>query len=124
MDDDPLLLKSLRDTLEADGHRIVSASGGQEGIDVFVAARAGREAVDVVITDLGMPYVDGRQVATAVKQASPSTPVILLTGWGQRLAADGDVPPNVDRLLGKPPKLRELREALAYCARLSRPPLS
>ena len=124
VDDDPLLLKSLRDTLEADGHRIVSASGGQEGIDVFVAARAGREPIDVVITDLGMPYVDGRQVATAVKQASPSTPVILLTGWGQRLAADGDVPPNVDRLLGKPPKLRELREALAYCAQLSRPPLS
>jgi PAS domain S-box-containing protein len=121
VDDDPLLLKSLRDTLEADGHRIVTASGGHEGIDLFATARAGGEPVDVVITDLGMPYVDGRQVATAVKHASPSTPVILLTGWGQRLAADGDVPPNVDRLLGKPPKLRELREALAYCAQLSRP---
>ena len=45
-----------------------------------------------VITDLGMPYVDGRQVAMAIKQAAPSTPVILLTGWGQRLVDDADVP--------------------------------
>jgi signal transduction histidine kinase/CheY-like chemotaxis protein len=119
VDDDPLLLKSLRDTLEADGHVIVTANGGQEGIDAFQAARARREPFDVAMTDLGMPYVDGRQVASAVKQASPCTPVILLTGWGQRLAAEGDVPPHVDHLISKPPKLRDLREALAHCGQLA-----
>jgi len=67
----------------------------------------------VVITDLGMPYVDGRKVSTAVKTAAPETIVLLLTGWGQRMLADGDVPPHADRVLSKPPKLRELREALA-----------
>jgi len=67
----------------------------------------------VVITDLGMPRVDGRTVASSVKAAAKSTPVILLTGWGQRLVADGDIPPDVDRVLPKPPKLRDLREALA-----------
>ena len=65
-----------------------------------------------MITDLGMPHVDGRQVAEAVKSASPSTPVILLTGWGRRLLAENDVPPYVDRVLAKPPKLREVRDAL------------
>jgi hypothetical protein len=44
---------------------------------------------------------------------SPSTPVILLTGWGQRLVAEGDIPPHVDRILNKPPRLREIRVALA-----------
>jgi len=68
-----------------------------------------------VITDLGMPYVDGRKVAGAVKDTSPSTPVIMLTGWGQRLVAEGDIPLHVDRVLSKPPKLRELRETLAHC---------
>jgi len=62
-----------------------------------------------------MPYVDGRKVASAVKSASPATPVILLTGWGQRLVAEGDVPSHVDRVLNKPPRLHELREALAWC---------
>jgi signal transduction histidine kinase/ActR/RegA family two-component response regulator len=116
VDDDPLLIKSLRDALEADGHAVVTASGGQEGIDVFRAAEEGDEHFAVVITDLGMPYVDGRKVASAIKRDSPSTPVILLTGWGQRLVAEGDIPPNVDRVLNKPPKLRELRAALAELA--------
>jgi CheY-like chemotaxis protein/anti-sigma regulatory factor (Ser/Thr protein kinase) len=115
VDDDPLLIKSLRDTLEMDGHVIVTANGGQEGIAMFHKAHASNEPFAAVITDLGMPYVDGRQVASAVKGASPSMPVIMLTGWGQRLVAEGDIPPHVDRVLNKPPKLRELREALAQC---------
>jgi CheY-like chemotaxis protein len=115
VDDDPLLLKSLRDTLERDGHVVTSANSGEEGINVFSRALDQPERFAVVITDLGMPYVDGRKVASAVKAASSRTPVILLTGWGNRLVAEGDIPPHVDRLLSKPPKLRELREALAQC---------
>jgi CheY-like chemotaxis protein len=115
VDDDPLLLKSLRDTLEGDGHTIVVANGGQEGIDLFRTAVNDKQTFDVIVTDLGMPYVDGSQVAGFVKAASPSTPVILLTGWGHRLMTEGDLPEHVDILLSKPPKLRELREALARC---------
>jgi signal transduction histidine kinase/ActR/RegA family two-component response regulator/HAMP domain-containing protein len=114
IDDDPILLKSLRDTLETDGHVIVSANGGEDGISVFRAAFARGEAFAAVITDLGMPHVDGRKVAEAVKTTAPDTPVILLTGWGQRLMAEGDIPPCVDRVLAKPPKLRELRQVLAH----------
>ena len=117
IDDDPLLLRSLRDSLEGDGHVVVSASDGQAGIDAFGAAQAGAEPFSVVITDLGMPYVDGRQVAAAIKRVSPSTPVILLTGWGHRLVAEGEVPEHVDEVLSKPPKLLHLREALARQAR-------
>jgi CheY-like chemotaxis protein len=113
VDDDPLLTKSLRDTLEADGHTVVTAGGGQEGIDTFRAAEESGEQFSAVVTDLGMPYVDGRKVASAIKGTSPSKPVIMLTGWGQRLVAEGDIPPHVDRVLNKPPKLRELRSALA-----------
>ena len=113
VDDDPLLTKSLRDTLEADGHVVVTASGGQEGIDAFSASERSGERFAAVITDLGMPYIDGRKVASAVKMLSPSKPVIMLTGWGQRLVAEGDVPPHVDRVLNKPPKMRDIRGALA-----------
>jgi len=113
VDDDPMVLKSLCDTLELDGHLVVAANGGQAGIDAFLTALRSDAAFDVVITDLGMPYIDGRKVAGAVKAGAAATPVILLTGWGQRLVADGDVPPHVDRVLSKPPKLREVRAALA-----------
>jgi len=115
VDDDPLLLRSLRDALEADGHIIVTANGGREGIDIFGADLDDGRGYSAVITDLGMPYVDGRQVATAVKALVPSMPVILLTGWGRRLQAEGDTPTHVDVVLAKPPKLRDLREALSNC---------
>jgi CheY-like chemotaxis protein/anti-sigma regulatory factor (Ser/Thr protein kinase) len=115
VDDDPLLLKSLRDALEGDGHTIVTANGGQDGIDSFRGALNDEQTFDAVVTDLGMPYVDGRQVADFIKAASPLTPVIMLTGWGHRLITEGDLPAHVDILLSKPPKLRELREALARC---------
>jgi PAS domain S-box-containing protein len=116
VDDDPLLLRSLYDALTADGHRVTAVSGGQAGIEAFRAALGSPgEAFDAVITDLGMPHVDGRRVASAVKAAAPTTPVLLLTGWGQRLVAEGDVPASVDRVLSKPPKMRELRAALAEC---------
>ena len=85
VDDDPLVLESLRVTLQNDGHTVTAADGGQAGIDCFAEAQQRGTSFDVVITDLGMPHVDGRRVASAVKAASPSTPVILLTGWGQRL---------------------------------------
>ena len=121
VDDDPLLIKSLRDILEQEGHHVTVADGGQKGIDAFTAAVTHGPQFAVVITDLGMPYVDGRKVAASVKAASAHTPVILLTGWGRRLLADNDIPAHVDRVLSKPPRLAEVRAALAELAAAAKP---
>ncbi len=113
VDDDPLVLKALQDRLEGDGHEVVIADGGEAGIAAFTEARRQGTDFSVVITDLGMPYVDGRKVATAVKSQTPRTLLIMLTGWGQRIMSEAETPAFVDVVLAKPPKLRELREALA-----------
>jgi CheY-like chemotaxis protein len=115
VDDDPRILRSLSDALASDGHVVVTAGSGEAAIDAFSAAQVHREPFAVVITDLGMPHMDGRRVAAAVKELSPATPVILLTGWGQQLVDEGEPLPHVNIVLSKPPKLRELREALARC---------
>ena len=66
--------------------------------------------------------IDGRlrknrdRVASAVREACPNVPIIMLTGWGQRLVAENDVPPQVNRVLNKPPRLHELRSALTELA--------
>lgn len=120
VDDDPMLLKSLRDALELDGHVVVTVNSGQEGIDAFTSVCGTEMAFAVVISDLGMPNVDGRQVAAAIKEVSPDTPIILLTGWGHRLEAAGDMPENVNYVLNKPPKLHEIRHALARCVTAGR----
>jgi CheY-like chemotaxis protein len=115
VDDDPLIIRALCETLASDGHAVITANGGEAGIDAFSAAQKLGKPFSIVITDLGMPRLDGRKVASFVKSVSESTPVILLTGWGQRLMAEGGVPPHVDCVISKPPKLRDLREALALC---------
>ena len=114
VDDDPLVLDSLREALEADDHVIVTAQDAREGVAAFLAAQTA-EPFGVVITDLGMPHLDGCGVTRAIKEASPRTPVILLTGWGARPGPNAEVPAQVDRVLGKPVKLGELRAALAEC---------
>ncbi len=113
IDDDPVLLTSLREILGHDGHQVQTANGGKAGIEAFLDAQKSGQPFAVVITDLGMPYVDGRAVAAAVKAASPGTPILMLTGWGQRLLSTGEVPPEVHSVLSKPPRLRELRQKLA-----------
>jgi signal transduction histidine kinase/PAS domain-containing protein/ActR/RegA family two-component response regulator len=113
VDDDPVLLQSLKDVLMTDGHFVTAADGGRNGIDQFLAAQARGKPFALVITDLGMPNVDGRQVAAAIKTAAPATPVVMLTGWGQRMQDADDLPEFVDRALSKPPRLAELRTALA-----------
>jgi len=112
IDDEPLVRELIKEMLERDGHRVEVSDGGQSGLDEFRLARERKRPFDVVITDLGMPYLDGRQVAKAVKLESPGTPVVMLTGWGAFMKEEGDAP-KVDSILSKPPRSKELREALS-----------
>jgi signal transduction histidine kinase/ActR/RegA family two-component response regulator/HAMP domain-containing protein len=112
IDDEPLLRELLREILEREGHSVSLADGGQSGVDEFRAAAAGERPFDVVLTDLGMPYFDGRQVVKTIKEESPDTPIIMLTGWGSFMKEDGDMPEQVSGILTKPPRSNELREML------------
>lgn len=122
VDDDPRLLESLGDALRSDGHDTRVVDSGATAIALFESAWARGEPFDLVITDLGMPHVDGKKVARAIKTTSPATPVVLLTGWGHRLVAEDGTLPNVDHVLSKPPKLSELRATLRQLPRAEHQP--
>lgn len=112
VDDEPIIRRSLKEALEEEGHAVEVADGGEAGLAAFQAALERGQPFDVVITDLGMPYVDGREVARRVKEASPTTPVLMLSGWGVFL--DGErIPPQVDAVVSKPPRMEELRRILS-----------
>ncbi|MES1180227.1 MAG: ATP-binding protein, partial [Verrucomicrobiota bacterium] len=113
IDDEPLLRELIKEILERDGHAVEVSDSGQSGLDEFRIARERGRPFDVVITDLGMPYLDGRQVAKMLKQESPATPVVMLTGWGAFMKEDGNLPAHVDGVLSKPPRSSELREILS-----------
>jgi signal transduction histidine kinase/ActR/RegA family two-component response regulator/HAMP domain-containing protein len=112
IDDEPLLRELMKEILEREGHSIEVSDSGQSGLDEFRLGRERGRPFDVVITDLGMPYLDGRQVAKAIKQESAETPVVMLTGWGAFMKEDGNAPEHVDAIVSKPPRSKELREIL------------
>lgn len=112
VDDDPYVLDSLCIVLKLDKHMVVGKSSGQDAVEAFDEALGTDEAFEAVITDLGMPYMDGNQFAREIKTRSETTPVIMLTGWGQRLGETEDAKTHVTHVLPKPPSLQRLREVL------------
>ena len=105
--------------LESDHHVVATACGGAAGIAAFESACSAGEFFHVVMTDLNMPSIDGRQVAAAVKAAAPLTGVVLMSGSIDALEiADKAV---VDLILGKPPTRPEIRAALRTLAERREP---
>jgi signal transduction histidine kinase/ActR/RegA family two-component response regulator len=112
VDDEPLVRELVKEILQSEGHQVTLADGGQAGLDAFFAAAWHDQRFDAVITDLGMPSVDGRQLTHILKRESPATPVIMMTGWGSLMHSHDEVRAPVDVLLNKPPNIEELHNAL------------
>ena len=96
VDDDQRLLTVLSDMLRSGGHAVTTAVNGEEALSLFDP-----QSHDVVITDLGMPKMNGWEVAERVKTRSPGTRVCLLTGWGEGVVAS-EASRFVDRVIAKP----------------------
>ncbi len=111
VDDDPRLVAVLSDMLRAEGHAVTTATNGEEALGLFDPA-----AHDVVITDLGMPRMNGWEVAARVKTRSPTTAVFILTGWGENVSAH-ESSQFVDRVIAKPVSAESLLEQLAELKR-------
>ena len=110
IDDDEQIRQFLNDCLTHFNHRVRVASGGKRGLELFRTATLENQPYEVVITDLGMPDIDGRRVARTIKAESPNTPVIMMTGWGTFMGDDGGTAPAVDAVVGKPTHMQELND--------------
>jgi len=112
IDDEPKLRELLHDVLELNRHKVTVAASGKEGLELFRANLHGGRPYELVITDFGMPEMDGRHVARALRAESPQTPIVMLTGWGRMMKADGEIVPEVDAVVSKPPHMEELNNLL------------
>jgi CheY-like chemotaxis protein len=109
IDDDANVRAAMSDMLTLEGHRVTAAASGSDGLARLEAG----EIVDVVLTDLGMPGMNGWEVARALKARHPELPVGMITGWGDEQRArfgDGDI---ADFVLSKPIRREVLAAALA-----------
>jgi PAS domain S-box-containing protein len=95
VDDDPEVSDIIGLTLEHLGHRVTVVTSGGEALNAFKKNNYG-----LVITDLGMPDISGLDVARTVKATKPTTPVLLITGWGVHL--DPEQMKEIDSVIEKP----------------------
>ena len=107
VDDLSVLAQHVCGYLQDDHHIVESALSGSEALERF---RTGE--FDLVITDHVMTEMTGEQLSVAIKRLSPSTPVILLTGYIGETSKDELQSPTIDLLLAKPLTRSALRQAV------------
>ncbi len=108
IDDDERVRSLLRDILLFGGYQVVEASDGRSGTKYI--ERGG--LVDMVMTDLGMPGMNGWEVVRWIKERAPEIPVALVTGWGVNLDEEKIRESGVDWIIAKPFQVHEILETV------------
>jgi CheY-like chemotaxis protein len=83
IDDDDLVRRALRHVMVKNGHTVIEAANGKEGLDLFKSAQA-----DLVITDIVMPGKEGTEVLIELRKKTPPVKVIAISGGGRQGTAD------------------------------------
>ncbi|HEX6589714.1 MAG TPA: ATP-binding protein [Longimicrobiales bacterium] len=113
VDDEEAVLFVMTRMLERIGYRAIGCSDPVEALEKFRAAPNG---YDAVITDMGMPRMNGVELARALRDIRPHIPIAIASGYGRPPEA-----PDVDAWISKPPSrdqlARTLDEMLAHAAR-------
>jgi CheY-like chemotaxis protein len=107
VDDDAMMRSVLTDILIQSGCHVDEIGSGHEALEMF-----DHDEYDMVLTDLGLDDMSGWEVAQKIKEHSPNTPVVLITGWGTQLSEDENRARGVDFVVSKPFKLEELRSVI------------
>lgn len=107
IDDQPSVREAIRLILERDGHRVTEAASGKEGIALFES-----NVFDIVFTDLGMPEMNGAEVARILHAKNPQVPILLVTGWGDIVSEQEMKQYGIVTVVPKPVRIQQLRNLL------------
>jgi CheY-like chemotaxis protein len=81
VEDDAGVREPLQLALEQHGYRVVAASNGEDALGAFASAQPG---IDLVVTDVVMPYMSGPQLVDELRQTHPALPVLYVSGYPER----------------------------------------
>ena len=108
VDDESTVREILADILQSQGHSVMTADGGRRALSLL-----NENKFDIIFTDLGMPEMNGWEVAKFVKLMHPHMPVIMTTGWGEEIDPAKAALEGVDHVVAKPFQMTEILELVA-----------
>lgn len=103
IDDQRSIRSTLKDILEMEGHTVVLAEDGAQGVEAFAA-----DSFDVVLTDIKMPNMDGMEVLDKIMETRPDCPVIMISGHGDIDTAVESIKKGAYDFIQKPLDLNRL----------------
>ena len=115
VDDEPLMIKGLKYTLEQDGYETVSAYDGEEALKVF-----GEQEFDLVLLDVMLPRINGIQVCQRIRETS-NVPIIMLTAKGEDLDKILGLEYGADDYMTKPFNILEVKARIKTILRRVQP---
>ena len=116
VDDEPLIIKGLRFTLEQEGYEILTAADGEEALEVFHS-----EPVDLVLLDVMLPKLDGIQVCQRIRETS-NVPILMLTAKGEDMDKILGLEYGADDYMTKPFNILEVKARIKTVLRRAAQP--
>jgi CheY-like chemotaxis protein len=108
VDDEPAQADLIARMLRLDGHTVVVTHSGAVALE-----RLSMEVFDLVISDLGMPDMDGWEFTKQARAHHPTVSVIIVSGWGSQISPEDVHERGVQAVVAKPYRLADLRSAIA-----------
>ena len=99
VDDEPSIIKMQKQNLERLGYTVATRSSSMEALEAF---RTAPGSFDLIITDMTMPNMNGDELALSVKEIRPDIPVILCTGFSEKVNVKTAKDMLIDGFLMKP----------------------
>ncbi|PYN84224.1 MAG: hypothetical protein DMD87_28325 [Candidatus Rokuibacteriota bacterium] len=122
VDDEPVVLETVRDCLTAHGYQVLTAAGGEEAVQV---AQAHQGAIALALVDVVMPGMSGPEVAQRLHGSRPDLKILFMSGFSTEVVVVHGLHTG-DPLLVKPFSLdtlgRKVHEILDYRSPFARPP--
>jgi CheY-like chemotaxis protein len=109
VDDEPALVDIGKKMLEPLGYEVVTSTDGPEALELF---RLDPERFDLVITDMTMPSMTGKQLAEKMIQIRPDIPIILVTGYSKVAIVEPGERRIIRKVLLKPLERRTLADTV------------
>jgi len=118
VDDEPLIIKGLKYTLEQEGYETLAAYDGEEALEVFFA-----NTVDLVLLDVMLPKLDGIQVCQRIRESS-NVPIIMLTAKGEDMDKILGLEYGADDYMTKPFNILEVKARIKTILRRASQPVA